>query len=195
MKHWVTALGFAFLCSAPWLAVADTVVNFDDLTVDRTPVPDGYGGINWGGSFLLFTDHYAPYAPHSYNNSVYTPFLTGPVTGAYPFSFVTPGQDFEGAWFSGYSDTTVQFDLYSGGHLVATSAELTPNSTPTFLASGYSGPVDSVAVYSTKNGYYVMDDVTYKSGIGTVPEPSAGAAYLLASAVLGASWMRRRRSR
>lgn len=40
---------------------ADMVVNFDDLTTDRAQVADGYGGINWGGSFLLFTDHYAPY--------------------------------------------------------------------------------------------------------------------------------------
>jgi hypothetical protein len=40
---------------------AGTVVTFDDLP-DGT-VPDGYGGINWGGVWTNYTESQAPYTP------------------------------------------------------------------------------------------------------------------------------------
>lgn len=101
---------------------------------------------------------------------------------------MTPGREFVGAWFSGYSDSTVKFNLYSGGLLVATSSPLTASSTPTFLASGYSGSVDAVGVYSTKNGDYVMDDVTYR--VRSVPEP---ASFLMCVVGSAGMWVYARR--
>ena len=145
---------------------ADTVVTFDDLP-DGT-VPDGYGGINWGGVWTAYSEPQYPYTPESSPSRVYTP-QTG--AGEYTFSFVTPGQVFDGAYFAGNSSATVYFDLYYNSSLVWTSASLDPSDTPTYLASGYSGPVDTVGVYSASNDFYVMDNVTY--GTASVPEPSS----------------------
>ena len=160
-----------------------TVVTFDDL-VGQALVPDGYGGINWGGNWTHYDSPQFPYTPHSDPQRVYTP-NTG--DGEYLFSFVTPDQTFQGAWFSGFSFATVTFNLYNDSVLVWTSATLAPSSVPTFLASGYSGPVDAVGVFSAANDLYVMDDVTY--GESSVPEP----ATLLLLAPAAAFALRRRR--
>ena len=77
---------------------------------------------------------------------------------------------FDGAYFAGFSTAT--FQLYNSGSLVATSGTLIPSSTPTFLASGYTGLVDEVRVSQASVGYIVMDNVTYNTDIETVPEPS-----------------------
>ena len=63
------------------------------------------------------------------------------------------------AYFAGYA--SVDFNLYYQNNLVWTSATLATSGTPTFLASGYSGPVDTVGVYATANDFYVMDNATY----------------------------------
>ena len=101
-------------------------------------------------------------------------------------TFVTPGQVFDGAYFSGQSFATVQFELIYNNAVVADSAILDTSSTPTFLSSGYTGPVDQVIVLSADPDYYVMDNVTY--GVSSVPEPSAivmgGTALVLTGLVL-----------
>ncbi len=75
--------------------------------------------------------------------------------------------------------------------LVWTSASLDPSSTPTYLASGYSGPVDTVGVYSASNDFYVMDNVTY--GFTSVPEPAS--AVLMGLGLLGSIGLAASRSR
>ena len=77
---------------------------------------------------------------------------------------------FDGAYFAGIESSTVTFQLYNSGSLVATSGTLIPSSTPTFLASGYIGLVDEVRVVS--DAFRAMDNVTYNTDIETVPEPS-----------------------
>ena len=156
-----------------------SVIGFDNLgsacnsTIGN--VPDGYGGINWGGNWTCYTDVDPFYTPHSPTGRVYDSSSPGNF-----FTFVTP-QTFQGAWFSGWDKATVQFQLYSGINLVGTSAVLGTTSTPTFLSSGYAGLVDKVVVFSNAPDFFVMDDVTYTSGDVTpfgpadTPEPQTFA--------------------
>jgi hypothetical protein len=69
---------------------------------------------------------------------------------------------------------------------IRTSTEFTRNtsSTPTFLASGYSGPVDVVGIFSNANDFYIADDVTYGGGVAATPEPAT--LLLLGTTLAGA---------
>ena len=178
-------------------SVEATVVTFDDLTVDRSIVADGYGGINWGGNFILFTDGYFPYYPESPNNSIYTSF-DGPLVAEYKFSFVNPGQEFIGAWFSGGNlqfQGEIDFNLYYNHALVWTSSTLdVPAGYPAFLSSGYSGPVDTVGVNANDNGYFIMDNVTYTPT--PVPEPGSLTLLGLGMASFGSfRWIKKRKAK
>jgi hypothetical protein len=166
-------------CFAAGINAATVVVNFDDLA-DSGVVPDGYGGINWGGQWTYYGFSQPPYNPSSPPNRVYDIVREG------QFSLLTPAV-FDGAWFSGESSATVQFNLYLSGLLVASSGVLAPSDVPTFLGSGYAGLVDEVGVVSPAPDHFVMDDVTYGSGTST-PEPATlslvgGAVGLLAFVV------------
>ena len=86
-------------------------------------------------------------------------------------TFIGGPKIFDGAYFSGFDD--VQFNLYIGATLVGTSSVLSlggigPSTHgPTFLASGYAGPVDTVGIVGDRS-YFVMDNFTFEQ----VPEPS-----------------------
>ena len=144
------------------VAANAAVVGFDNLgsTCNNTSgnVPDGYGGINWGGNWTCYTDVQPFYTANSLPGRVYDAS-----NSANFFTFVTP-QNFQGAWFSGTDTTTVQFQLYSGINLVGGSAVLGTTSTPAFLSSDYAGLVDKVVVLSNAPDFFVMDDVTYAAG-------------------------------
>jgi len=177
-----------------------SVVTFESLKGQGTcgssgcygVVPNGYGGISWGGQWMYFDFEVPdyPYTPHSGTVAVST--VAYGTQGAIPFSFLTP-EIFDGAWFAGGPDESVYFDLYDGGKLVHQSASILvssgvvdtpdgPVTNPVFLASGYSGLVDKVAVWADANGMYVMDDVTYHSQGSTVPEP--GSLVLMAAGLM-----------
>jgi hypothetical protein len=143
------------------------VVTFDDLSGDGV-VPNGYGGINWNGNFTYYGEYQPPYTPESDPNRIYTPYSGA---GEYDFNFLTP-EVFDGAYFAGEDFASVYFNLYNGASLVWTSASLNPSATPTWLASGYSGLVTGVGIYSADNDFYVADNVTY-STTSTTPEPSS----------------------
>lgn len=168
-------------------AKAQTVVNFDDL-VGQGAVPDGYGGITWGGNWTYYGAVQPPYTPHSPNNRVYDTNREG------FFTLNTPSV-FNGAWFAGVNTTTVSFNLYDGANnLLASSSTLTVSDTPTFLASGYNGIVTKVGVVSNAPDFFVMDDVTY--GTSAVPEPGSIAMFAgLGAAGAGFAFARLRRRR
>ncbi len=168
----------AFVLLISVVQASAVVVNFDDL-VGQSTVPEGYGGINWGGVWEYYGFEQPPYTPHSNPNRIYIP---PPGPGEYQFTFVSPNQIFTGAWFSGEVTTSVHFNLYNDGNLVNSSNVLFTSDTPTFLSSGYAGPVDTVGVFSNANDFYVMDDVTYAT-VATVPEPST--MLVLASGLIG----------
>jgi hypothetical protein len=166
-----------------------TTLTFEDL--DPSPasydlMPSPYRGFtfkNWlygpdttytpaSGVIDLFTDYADPANPGNLiitNNNAVSRLV----------DFV-----FEGAAFSGYSGVT--FELWNDGALVHTSATLqdAPGATPyapTFLSSGYAGLVDKVVV-SGVQGYFSMDDFTYREAAGTVPEPGTYTLVLIALA-------------
>jgi hypothetical protein len=164
-----------------------TVCDFESLGPGAGTVPTGYCGINWAGEWQYYDSPQSPYTPESGTERIYT---TGNAASG-EFFFTTP-VTFTGAWFSGYSAISgpnqINFYLYLGGNLQSTSSFLVPSAVPAFLASGYSGSVDEVLVFSNQAlGYFVMDDVTYN------PTPEPGSLALLASGVLGAFGVARRR--
>jgi hypothetical protein len=163
-------------------AAQATVVNFDDLSGEGL-VPDGYGGINWGGAWTHYDQEQDPYFPQSPAQRVY-PTNNEPTA---LFSFVNPDRVFQGAWFSGFMES-VSFRLFNDGMLVHTSSSLVPTAAPGFLASGYGGPVDEVEVVSAAN-FWVMDDVTYDATV--VPEPAS--VCLIGAGAVGLFVVRRRK--
>jgi hypothetical protein len=161
-----------------------SVVTFEDSPTGI--VADGYAGITWNGLWTNYDSDQNPYYPNSGTNRVYD------TVGSGQFNFSGPVV-FNGAYFSGYGDATVQFEMRLGGLLVATSGILAPSDIPTFLGSGYAGLVDQVNVLSPRPDFFVMDDVTFQaSGGGGVPEPATWALMIMGFGAVGASLRGRR---
>jgi hypothetical protein len=96
---------------------------------------------------------------------------------------------FDGAYFSGVS--AIGYQLFLNGALVFSSnpsAGLTD--TPAFVASGYSGAVDSVVILG-QQGYYALDNFTYHDVVTAVPEPSSWALMILGFGIVGGAMRRR----
>lgn len=174
-----------------------TTLTFEDL--DPSPasydvMPSPYQGFTFSGWF------YGPdtvYTPASGIIDLFTDYYQGDpsalvVTNLNEVSRATPFV-FEGASFSGFSG--VQFELYLGGSLVATSATLPDAGAtaygPTWLPSGYGGAVDSVKVAGVQ-GYFAMDDFTYQE-VSAIPEP-ASYAMLIGGLLVVAGLTKRHRT-
>jgi hypothetical protein len=170
-------------------AASATVVTFDDLP-ENGVVADGYGGVIWGGNWDNYSDPQFPYTPASGDTRVYSDRDLGCCDVDDTNFFFAAPVVFQGAYFAGPTGPgAITFGLYYGGVLVHTSASLDATATPTFLASGYGGPVDEVRVNGPRD-MFVMDDVTYTAA--DVPEPAAWALLIAGFGLAGASLRRRR---
>ncbi|MFT3721370.1 MYXO-CTERM sorting domain-containing protein [Pseudorhodoferax sp.] len=179
--------GAALALCAPFAPAA--VLSFDDLVGPDgyDTVPAGYGGLDWSGSgWSVFTADQAPFTPHSGEGRV--TMAWGSDDAATTIRFLAPTV-FDGAWFAGYEEATVRFDLYLAGQRVASSATLALSDTPAFLAAGWDGAIDAVVVSSPWQAFYVMDDFSFASA-AHVPEPAMPALVL---AGLGLAWRSTRR--
>jgi len=178
--------GAVLALGAPF-ASAD-VLGFDDIG-SYGFLPTNYGGLDWSSSsWIAFGDAQDPYAAHSGDWRVSTDFGSSDADSTIRFLSASV---FDGAWFSGYGDAAVTFELYLGGALVASSATLSPTGTASFLASGYSGLVDTVVVSSPLQAFYAMDDFTFHAPVAAVPEPQTWALMLAGLGVVG--FVRRQR--
>lgn len=183
------ALGAVLALSASFASA--TVLNFDDIVGpdEFAAVPANYGGLDWSAAGLsVMTSDSPPFTAHSGQGRVTTDWIDGgPIASTIRFLAPTV---FNGAWFSGYSDSSVRFDLYFGGQLVASSAALQLSEAPAFLDGGWASAIDMVVVSTGFQGSYVMDDFSFED-VAQVPEPGSLALVLAGFGLAGAMRLRR----
>lgn len=186
--------GLALSLVAGAASAATTIVlNFDDLTGSGL-VPSEYQGVIFGDDFSYYSPPNLPeYPTASGLTAIYTNYekYEPGRNGVSTFRFGDAVR-FDGAYFSGHLG--VVYELFRGGERVFISQSQILDDVATFYASGYGGLVDEVRLYGN-SGNWVMDDLTYTTGItAAVPEPTAWALMILGFGAAGAALRSRRRT-
>ena len=185
------AAGLAISLAAGASATAATtiVLNFDDLSGTGL-MPAEYGGVIFGDDFSHYDTPVDGFPPASgqttayANYAKYTPGQSSTLT----FRF-TELVRFDGAFFSGKAP--VAYDFYREGVKVGSAGSFNlSTSQARYYASGYGGLIDEVRL-SGNTGNWVMDDLTYSTGV--VPEPGTWALMILGFGATGAALRSRRR--
>jgi hypothetical protein len=176
-------ISFFFVVILAAAPLVGGVLDFDDIPSGF--VPANYAGLSWHGEWYCWSGSPGLYVPHSAPNLAY--FHEDGSGVSFPSPVIV-----DGAWFSGpLGIATVNFNLFLGGVQVATSGSLSLTATPQYLATGYSGVVDDVQIYSTEVSFWTIDDITYNAA--AVPEPASGGMLALGLGALVVLARRRKR--
>jgi hypothetical protein len=183
-------LAFSLLTSVP--AAATTVVlDFDDLTGVGL-MPAEYGGVIFGDDFSHYDTPVEGFPPASGLTTIYANYAKyspGPqATLTFRFDELVR---FDGAFFAGR--TSVQYDFYRGGSRVGGAGAFGLDNSARFYGSGFQGLVDEVRLTGS-SGNWVLDDLTYTTGVAAVPEPATWALMILGFGVAGAALRTGRRT-
>jgi hypothetical protein len=183
------AAGLALSLAAGAASAATTVLNFDDLT-GMGLMPTEYGGVIFGDDFSHYDTPVVGFPPASGLTTIYANYAKYPPGQGSTLTFrFTDLVRFDGAFFSGKAP--VAYDFFRDGVKVGSAGAFTlSTSQATYYASGYGGLIDEVRL-SGSNGNWVMDDLTYSTGV--VPEPGAWALMILGFGATGAALRSRRR--
>jgi hypothetical protein len=170
-------------------AATNIVLSFDDLAGTGL-MPTEYGGVIFGDDFSHYDTPVAGFPPASGLTTVYANYEKyAPGTSATLTFRFTELVRFDGAFFSGKAP--VAYDFYREGVKVGSAGSFGLDDEAAYYASGYSGLVDEVRL-SGNTGNWVMDDLTYSTGV--VPEPGTWALMILGFGAAGAALRSRRRS-
>lgn len=187
------AAGLALSLGASAAAAATTIVlNFDDLTGTGL-VPTEYGGVIFGDDFSHYDTPATGFPPASGLTTVYANYQKYrpglEATLSFRFNELVR---FDGAFFAGR--THVAYDFYRDGAKVGSAGHFNLGDHAAYYASGYDGLIDEVRL-SGNAGNWVMDDLTYTTGVTTaVPEPATWALMIFGFGGAGAALRSRRRA-
>jgi hypothetical protein len=196
-------------------ATASTIVSFDDFQ-GTGHVPNGYGGIIWGGGWTYYDygDRYDIYKRHSGAQRIYADRLLDP---SIPSSNNHPRVPVMRAQASAplelhptpVGSSQVRWSLRVHGSQGTVSTRCAINSTmvpttyttvvgngppvaPDFFACPYSGPVTRGEI-EQGSIYWVLDDTQYSSGSSPVLEPASLALLGLACGEIGMMLKKRKK--
>jgi len=190
------AIVAAFAVAMPAQA-ATTLLTFDTGIGNFSPVPNGYGGLNWSNFY-----GYSKFnrGASGYKNGMVSPDFVVFKPNANPAS-ISSSTDFQlasgyltGAWNDGM---TVTVKGYNNSALIYTQNFVVTSVSPTFVSFN-NALVDNVVFSSaggTSHGYggygyhFVLDNLTIGAN---VPEPASRALMIVGFGLVGVSMRRRK---
>jgi hypothetical protein len=175
-----------------------TIINFDDLTGDLSPVPDGYNGIVWNSSNLTGIIDVTPYLSPSVdytgieNNALFNAYgYLGANTTIIKMADSSLFDFVSGYWSEGIAgDVQIKFEGYLNNNKVYTSSLYDLNLTSVSSIVLNWNQIDSLHINSNA-AIWIADNIEIKpSSTSAVPVPAA--AWLFMSGILGLMGLRRK---